>query len=158
MASLPPQPHSPFPGALTRRTSRRRKHELQAGALQLHVDLNSSFICWKDADGVCRPDIIGMVDWTLNIQLVPILCRIQYKVSSLCHCSLCEGGPRYLSELLHKYTPSRQLRSSSDSFTLRDLTTNRKNVGERSFSFTGPTVWNSLPFDIRSVTSTPSIK
>ena len=31
-------------------------------------------------------------------------------------------------------------------------------LGGRSFSFTGPTVWNSLPFDIRSVTSTPSIK
>ena len=66
-------------------------------------------------------------------------CRVQYKVSSLCHCFLSEGGPRYLSELLHKYTPSRQLRSSCDSFTLRVPATNRKTVGERSLSITDST-------------------
>ena len=60
------------------------------------------------------------------------MCGVQYKTSSPCHCSICEGGPGYLSELVYKYTPSRQLRSSSDSFTLRVPTTNRKSFGERS--------------------------
>ena len=93
-----------------------------------------------------------------SLHWLPISCRIQYQVSSLFHCSLFEGGPRYLSELLYKDTPSHQLRSSSDSFTLRVPTTNRKNYGERSFSFTGPTVWNSLLLDIRSIGSTPSVR
>ena len=60
--------------------------------------------------------------------------------SHLCHCSLSEGGAVYLSELLHKKKTSRQFCSSSDSFTLRVPTTNRKTFGERSFSFTGHTV------------------
>ena len=64
----------------------------------------------------------------------------------------------YWPELLHKYTPSRQLRSSFDSFTLRVPTTNRKTFRESSFSFTGPAVWNSLPFDIHSINSTPSFR
>ena len=41
-----------------------------------------------------------------SLHWLPVSCRIQYKVSSLCHCSLSEGGPRYLSELLYKYTLS----------------------------------------------------
>ena len=93
-----------------------------------------------------------------SLHWLPVSCRIQYKVSSLCHCSLSEGGPRYLSELLYKYTPSRQLRSSSNSFMLCVPTTNRKTFGERSFSFTGPTAWNSLPYDIRFVNSAPSFR
>lgn len=56
-----------------------------------------------------------------------------------------DGAPWYVSESLHKYKPSRQLRSSSDSFTLCVLSTNRNTLGERSSSFIGPTVWNSLP-------------
>ena len=83
-------------------------------------------------------------------------CGIRYKVSSLCHFTLSEGGSRSLSGLLHLYKPSRQLRSSSDSSMLFVPTTNRKTFGERSFSFTGPTVWNNLPFDIRSINSIPS--
>ena len=93
-----------------------------------------------------------------SLHWLPISCRIQYNVTSLCHCSPSEGGPKYLSELLHKYTPFRQLRSSSDSFALRVPTTNRKTFGERSFSFTGPTAWNSLPYDIRFVNSAPSFR
>ena len=85
-----------------------------------------------------------------SLHWLPISCGILYEVSPLRYCSLSESGPRYLSEILHTYTRSRQLRSSSDSFTLRVPTTNRKTFGERSFSFTGPTVWNSLPFDIHS--------
>ena len=93
-----------------------------------------------------------------SLHWLPVSCRIQHKVSSLCHCSLSEAGLRYLLELLHKYTPFRQLHSSSDSFMLHVPTTNRKTLGEKSFSFTGPTVWNSLPFDICSINSTPSFK
>ena len=93
-----------------------------------------------------------------SLHWLPISCGILYEVSPLRYCSLSESGPRYLSEILHTYTRSRQLRSSSDSFTLRVPTTNRKTFGERSFSFTGPTVWNSLPFDIRSINSISSFR
>ena len=38
------------------------------------------------------------------------------------------------------------------------ITFNRKTFGERSFYFIGPTVWNSIPFDIRSIKSTPGLR
>ena len=45
----------------------------------------------------------------------PISERIKYKVACMCFSALLNGsGPVYLSELLHVYTPSRTLRSSSD--------------------------------------------
>ena len=58
-------------------------------------------------------------------------------------------GPVYLSDLLKIYTPSRQLRSSADIRILCIPPVNTKSYGERSFSYTGPTLWNTLPKDIR---------
>ena len=40
--------------------------------------------------------------------------RTLHKVAALCHTSLSGSGPQYLSDLTHVYTPSRSLRSSSD--------------------------------------------
>ena len=94
-----------------------------------------------------------------SISFTGFLYQVEFSTRShLCHRSSSEGGPRHLPELLHKYTPFRQLRSSSDSFTLRVPTTNIKTFGESYFSFTDPTVWNSLPFDIRSINFTPSFR
>ena len=42
-----------------------------------------------------------------SLHWLPVSRRIQYKVAFLCYCSLSEGGPRYLSEAQHKYTPFR---------------------------------------------------
>lgn len=50
-----------------------------------------------------------------------------------------------LSNLLQPYSPTRQLRSASD---IRAFVTPRVNIkafGERSFSYPGLSVWNSLP-------------
>ena len=41
------------------------------------------------------------------------------EVRMLCHSFFSDTAPVYLSNLLHVYSPSRQLRSSSDSRTLR---------------------------------------
>ena len=40
--------------------------------------------------------------------------RIKYKVACMCFSAISGAGPANLSELLHVYTPSRTLRSSSD--------------------------------------------
>ena len=44
--------------------------------------------------------------------------RTLHKVAALCHTSLSGSGPQYLSDLTHVYTPSRSLRSSSDTCIL----------------------------------------
>ena len=40
--------------------------------------------------------------------------HIKYKVACMCFNAINGSGSAYLSELLHVYTPSRELRSSSD--------------------------------------------
>ena len=60
--------------------------------------------------------------------------------------------------LIEIYTPSRSLRSASDKFCLKKVTMKYKSYGEKSFSFYGPLVWNSLPFELRSVSELNSFK
>ena len=63
----------------------------------------------------------------------------------MCFSAMSGSGPAYLSELLHVYTPSRTLRSSSDTCMLEIQQYKRKTRGFRTFSCFGPHIWNSLP-------------
>ena len=67
-------------------------------------------------------------------------------------------APVYLSDLISVYSPSRQLCSSFDSRTLRIPHIKTKTFGHRSFSHAAPSVWNSLPHDIRHIRSVTSFK
>ena len=87
--------------------------------------------------------------WTLH--WLPIQARIEYKLSTLCHSFFSDTAPVYLSDLLRVYSPLRQFRSSFDSRTLRIPHIQTKTFGHRSFSNAAPSVWNSLPHDIRHI-------
>ena len=50
----------------------------------------------------------------VKLHWLPILECIKYKVACMCFSAINGSGSAYLSELLHVYTPSRTLRSSSD--------------------------------------------
>ena len=92
-----------------------------------------------------------------QLHWLPIKARIEYKLALLCFKSLNDTSPSYIKELTLPYAPSRTLRSSST----RLLVTPRvslKTYGERAFSYSGPTVWNSLPENIRFVTSLDKFK
>ena len=93
-----------------------------------------------------------------KLHWLPVVSRIQYKVATLCYNYFTESYPVYLSELLTVYHPSRQFRSISDTRTFRIPFTKTKTFGQRAFSFTGPTQWNSLPYDVRHSVSTSSFK
>jgi len=84
---------------------------------------------------------------------LPIQQRINFKLATLVHRSLHNAGPQYLSSLLHPYTPSRQLRSAS----LNLLSQPRINIALASRGFRhavhGPSLWNSLPHNLRSTNS-----
>ena len=56
----------------------------------------------------------------------------------------------YLSCLLHNYVPGRSLRSSQ--YNLLSVPSYKLNFGARSFRIAAPTVWNSLPANIRAST------
>ena len=87
-----------------------------------------------------------------TLHWLPIEARIKYKIACLCYQAVNAFGPAYLSELVHIYTPQRTLRSSSDTLTLCKPRT-LKSYGERSFSSSAPSVWNSLPLSVRSADS-----
>ena len=95
---------------------------------------------------------------TATLPWLPIQARIEYKLSTLCHCFFFETAPVDLSDLLCIYSPSRQLCSSSDSRTLRIPHILTKTFGHSSFSHAAPSVWNSLPHEIRHIQSTTAFK
>ena len=71
--------------------------------------------------------------------------RIVYKISTLCFNSFTNSYPVYIAQLQSISTPSRHLRSSSDTCTLHIPFIKIKSFGQRAFSFTCPTQWNLLP-------------
>ncbi len=75
--------------------------------------------------------------------------RIVYKILVIVYKCLYGNGPEYLKELLVPYTPSRTLRSGTDSRLLIEPRTRLATGGDRSFQKAGPLLWNSLPRDIR---------
>ena len=81
--------------------------------------------------------------------LLPVNRRTLHKVAALCHSSLSGSGPQYLSDLTHVYTPSRSLHSSSDTRILSTPNVKLKSYGQRSFAYHGRTTWNSLPLTLR---------
>ena len=93
-----------------------------------------------------------------ELHWLPIRARIEYKLSTLCHSFFCYTFPVYLSDLLRVYSPSRQLRSSSHSRTLRIPHIKTKAFWHRSFSHAAPSIWNSLPREIRHIQSTTAFK
>ena len=82
-----------------------------------------------------------------TLHWLPVEKRIMYKIALLVFKSLHNLGPVYLKDLLKWYTPSRSLRSASS----EQLEVPRANLlyGTRSFAHAGPTIWNSLPLDVR---------
>ena len=77
-----------------------------------------------------------------KLHWLPISERVKYKVAYMCFSAINDSGPAYLSEPLHVYTPSRTLRSSSDTRMLEIQQYKRKIHGIRTFSCFGPHIWN----------------
>ena len=73
-----------------------------------------------------------------KLHWLPISEHIEYKVACMCFSVVSGSGPAYLSELLHVYTPSRTLCSSSDAHMLEIQQYKRKAHGFHTFSCFGP--------------------
>ena len=72
----------------------------------------------------CTP-LLQQLHW------LPISECIKYKTACMCYNSITGSAPSYLSELLQLYSPSRSLRSSSDTRILKLRLFNRKTHGFR---------------------------
>ena len=84
-----------------------------------------------------------------SLHWLPIDSRIQYKLTSLCYNCLKPTAPACLTDLMKVYKPTRQLRSSSDTCILCLPSVCTHSLGQRSFSYAAPSIWNSLPYRAR---------
>jgi len=93
----------------------------------------------------------------VSLHWLPIKSRIDYKLAVFAYRHFDGSLPPYLSNVLKTYHPTRPLRSSYEKILVSPRF-NRKTVGERSFSFSAPSVWNSLPVDIRNIPTLSAFK
>ena len=95
-----------------------------------------------------------------QLHWLPVLYRIQYKLSLTIHKAIHHNSPDYLASLLHLYMPTTKLHTrSSNTFIL--ATPHLYNLHSshiRSFSLSAPYHWNSLPNHLRTIISTPTFK
>uniref|UniRef100_A0A3B4FPC0 Reverse transcriptase domain-containing protein n=1 Tax=Pundamilia nyererei TaxID=303518 RepID=A0A3B4FPC0_9CICH len=83
-----------------------------------------------------------------SLHWLPVCQRIDFKVLMLAYKALNGLGPKYISDLLTQYEPSRSLRSSGSG--LLSVPRVRTRHGEAAFSFYAPYIWNKLPESLRS--------
>jgi hypothetical protein len=89
-----------------------------------------------------------------QLHWLPVRQRIMYKVAFLVHKCLNGSAPSYLRELLTLTStlPQHQRLRSAAHHDLHCNDQHALRLGSRSFKFSGPTVWNSLPVALRDPT------
>lgn len=92
-----------------------------------------------------------------TLHWLPIKSRIQFKILLLTFNAVHGFSPHYISELVSPYLPARSLRSSTQHLLLVPKQ-KTKSYGERCFSYSAPTLWNSLPYSLRAQPNYESYK
>ena len=94
-----------------------------------------------------------------SLHWLPIKFRIIYKLCVLMHLVRVGRSPAYLSDMMTPVAdlPGRERLRSSSSFQY-ELPRLKLKFGERSFSFSGPKAWNSLPSNLQELTNTDTFK
>ena len=93
-----------------------------------------------------------------NLHWLPVSQRILFKSMMLCYKAINNHAPIYLSSAIHKYIPSRSLRSASDPLLLHVPHTRLSTFGPRAFSVFAPSHWNKLPLALRQKQTLSSFK
>ena len=92
-----------------------------------------------------------------DLHWLPIHSRISFKMLLLAYECFYNFAPSYLVELLKRYTPVRNLRSSKKKmFVIPPVQT--RSYGERSFTYTASTLWNNLPEHLKNIDSIDKFK
>ena len=91
-----------------------------------------------------------------SLHWLPVCHRIDFKILLLVYKSLNGLGPKYITELLPRYEPSRPLRSAGSSLLI--VPRIKTNHGKAAFSHYASASWNKLPEDLRSAPTLPAFK
>ena len=92
-----------------------------------------------------------------TLHWLPVEERIEFKIAVLTYKCMQNVAPSYLCDLIKPYEPSRTLRSIDQKLLIIPRT-HTKTLGTKSFYFSAPTVWNSLPLEIRNSETTDIFK
>ena len=87
-----------------------------------------------------------------DLHWLPVKHRIEYKIALITFNALNDIAPTYIADLISEYKPIRTLRSSSE-LLLRRPKSNTHFYGDRAFSVAAPRFWNSLPSEIRNLST-----
>ena len=95
-----------------------------------------------------------------SLQLLPVKVRCTYKIDCLCYHCHNSTAPSYVADMLQKKpSHTRNTPSSSCTMPLLNIPAHSKApLGDRSFSFSSSSVWNSVPNDVRYAPSLSSSK
>jgi len=118
--------------------------------LQRIQNVTAKVVLGSASQGLSSADCLRQLHW------LPIRSRIDFKIATLTHKTLQSGAPSYLASMLAPYAPVRALRSSDQNLLV--VPRNRTNLGSRAFSCAAPRLWNALPLELRSLTSTTSFR
>ena len=91
-----------------------------------------------------------------SLHWLPVQQRIVFKILIMVFRCLHNIAPTYLQELVQRHTPTRRLRSSDAD--LLQVPRSYHSWGNRSFSVSGPSLWNALPSALRKEASYTTFK
>uniref|UniRef100_A0A3P9MAR3 Reverse transcriptase domain-containing protein n=1 Tax=Oryzias latipes TaxID=8090 RepID=A0A3P9MAR3_ORYLA len=91
-----------------------------------------------------------------SLHWLPVPQRIDFKAALLVYKSLHGRAPKYISDMLVPYEPSRTLRTSGAGLLL--IPRVRTKQGESAFQYSAAKIWNSLPEGVRQASSVSMFK
>ena len=92
-----------------------------------------------------------------GLHWLPVKARIEFKILLITFKAIHGLAPKYLCDLLTFKSSLYNLRSS-DSILLSMPAVRSKTLGDRAFMVAAPTLWNSLPKELRATTNVNSFK
>ena len=86
----------------------------------------------------------------IKLHWLPVRARLEFKTAVLCFKFFHGIAPPYFSKMIANYVPSRSLRSRSQ-MKLTVKIPKFARISGRAFSFYAPSLWNNLPFELKSI-------
>ena len=93
-----------------------------------------------------------------DLHWLPIRARINFKVLLLTFKALHGLAPQYLQSLISIKTSCYNLRGSNTPLLAMPSVKSKATLGDRAFAVAAPSLWNSLPSELRSITCVNSFK
>ena len=98
------------------------------------------------------PKFCHITPYLKDLHWLPVQARIQFKLLTIVFKCIRGNGPQYLSELLCRKMTRPGLRSANSIilYIPRTLSRAEQSTADRSFSISGPKLWNQLPVSIQN--------